>query len=163
MKNFKVGDKVYFPKVSANVFTVCTDYDTDEYPITVDEYTFTHDGKLYVEDALPVIYHATPENHKALEQLYGVEFEKPPTKPTSKEIIKALLDRGDRYVPCWVSDINEEPDEQNRVKLIYKYDEYNKYPYSCEDDSWVYATPFDIRTGQTITELPTVRNLENDL
>lgn len=160
---FKVGDLVYYPLRGTRIFQLKYS-NSQAYPVSIfyyldddDHYdTFTRGGLGYVDHTAPVIFHATEENHKLLEQLYGMKFEEPPVKPTSKDIIKALLDRGDKYVPCWVSDYNQEPNEQNRVELIYKYDEYSKYPYSCEDNSWVYATPFDIRTGKALVDISDV-------
>ena len=112
---------------------------------------FTHDGKLYVDDALPVIYHATPEMKAKLEDFYGVEFEAPPVKPTSREIIQAMLERGDEYVPCWVSN-SREPVCFDKWTFIYKV--ANGYYFDVEDTRWAYATPLDPRTDTKITELP---------
>lgn len=159
MNEFKVGDKVYCPKLSRKVLVPQeTVGGLGSYPLTISindtHYYFTFDGKYSSLDEVPSFHHATEENHALLEKLYGVEFEKPPAKPASKEIIQAMLDRGDKYIACWVSDDNPEPNEQDRMGLIYKYVEYSKYPYRCEDNSWKYATPFDIRTRQPITELP---------
>lgn len=91
-KEFKVGDKVYCPMYSTSILRVArnrTGYHSNSYPLAItvgrNHDTLTNYGKIRNADKQPVLFHATPENHKALEQLYGVEFEKPPVKPTSKE------------------------------------------------------------------------------
>ena len=80
MSKFKEGDKVYFPSESNKVLTIIHNGNDPEYPITLIGYTFvfTVYGKYIDRDPVPVLIHATPENHALLEQLYGVEFEKPP-------------------------------------------------------------------------------------
>ena len=94
-QEFKVGDKVYYPKEGNKVFTIEEDEYTILYPLRFGANTFTRDGRRHARDITPSLFHATPENHKALEQLYGDEFEKPPVKPTSKDIITGMLIRGD--------------------------------------------------------------------
>ena len=156
MNKFKIGDKVYFPKDGNKVFTIEEDEYTIRYPLRLGANTFTRDGRRHARDITPSIFHATPENHKALEQLYGVEFEKPSVKPTNREIIKAMLARGDKYVCCWVSDHQQEPDHSCVCYLISDYDgDAASFPYLISRGGcWKYATPFNPRTGETITELP---------
>ena len=63
-----------------------------------------------------------------------LEIEKPP-KPTRRDIIQAMLARGDKFVPCWISNNDETP---HRERCWWEYT--------------------DLRTGQPIgqpiTELP---------
>lgn len=161
MREFKVGDKVYFPRYSTRIQTVRADGFTSSphYKIAVcaDGYceTFLPNGKMLSFVELPQIFHATEENKAKLEALYGVEFEKPPVKPTSKEIVQEMLARGDKYVCCWVDDFDENPTADNSWDYITDYmDDY--YPFTISNGSgWKYATPFDPRTGEPITELPT--------
>ena len=145
MNKFKIGDKVYFPKDGNKVFTIEEDEYTIRYPLRFGANTFTRDGRRHARDITPSLFHATLENHKALEQLYGVEFEKPPVKPTSKEIIQAMLARGDKYVLCRVAEYV--------VALIERVCENGGY---IDDDGiiWDSAKPINPRTGETITELP---------
>lgn len=156
MREFKVGDLVYCPYYGTDVFEVQPnewDEDLDKYPLMIGDKTFTVHGKNFDHRPLREIFHATPENHELLEKLYGFEFEKPPTKPTSHDIIKSLLYRGYKCVPCWVSQNNEKPD--CNYKWVYIRSISNdRYIDEC-DLSWWYATPFDPRTGEPITELPT--------
>ena len=84
-KKFKVGDEVYYPMHSTSILRVGrnkTGYNPNIYPLGItvgsNHESLTNDGKIRNADKQPALFHATPENHKALEQLYGVEFEKPP-------------------------------------------------------------------------------------
>lgn len=82
MNTFKVGDLVYYPDRDTRVFQLDGRKSTGNYT-TVYIYsgyvceTFTPDGFRGSRDDIPKLFHATPENHTLLEQLYGVEFEKP--------------------------------------------------------------------------------------
>lgn len=160
MSKFKVGDRVYCPLVSTKVLTAEKDTsDGERYTINVCGVTFTSEGKLYGLDGLPALHHATPENHTRLEKLYGVEFEASPdgpTKPTSREIVRALLDKGNKYVPCWVSDRDKNPTHENIwVCICFVKDiKHDGCFLDVSGDTWKYATPFSLETGQPITELP---------
>ena len=90
-KEFKVGDFVYYPNENTQVFRleVCSDSEIfKDFPFAIEFYddndnefsyhTFTIKGLANINDELPLLFHATPENKAKLEALYGVEFEKPP-------------------------------------------------------------------------------------
>ena len=152
MNKFKIGDKVYFPKESNKVFTIEDTECTVSYPLRFGAITFTRDGRRHTRDITPSLFHATPENKAKLEALYGVEFETPPVKPTSREIIKAMLARGDKSVCCWVSDSSEDPTSSySWAFIISAFDDV--FIDEC-GTAWEFATPFNPRTGETITELP---------
>lgn len=154
MNKFKAGDKVYYPPISTKVLTAEKNiYNGEVYIIRVCNSTFTSEGKQYELDSLPTLLHATPENHALLEKLYGKEFQKPPTKPTSKDIIQALLNSGHRYVPCYVSNDFETPNEGSHLDFIICVKDDGKF-YNQFGRGWKYATPFSLETGQPITELP---------
>ena len=158
-KQFKAGDKVYYPIQSTEVLTIHQRDDSD-YPVLVDfggghTYTFTLNGKTYDGDVLPSIFHATPEIQAKLEDFYGVEFEAPPAKPSSSDIIQAMLTKGNKYIPCWVSDEIKEPDSSCAFCLIINYyGENTKFPFRTGYMAYRFATPFDPVTGEAITELP---------
>ena len=164
MSDFKAGDKVYYPPKSTKVLTV---YELDDsvYPIMVGlgnrhTYTLTIDGKIYTGDALPSIYHATPEMKAKLEDFYSVEFEAPPVKPTSSEIVDAKLDKSTEPVPCWVSnDTNcTQPTREDAWAFICQVCDYGRVSKHTYLDStgryWMHATPFNPHTFEAITELP---------
>lgn len=157
MSKFKAGDLVYYPQMGCGIFTLQAVRKSIMYPIKIcrDDFAefLTEDGKLYDHDQAAMIFHATPENHELLEKLYGVEFEKPPVKLTSREIIQAMFKRGDRSVTCWVSDTNENPDSHHTWAFIRSVSD--KLFIDKDGSAWRFATPFDRRTGEAITELPT--------
>lgn len=165
-KEFTADDLVYYPTMGTQVFQLdacrgldclplCIRFDGDEGVFVA----FTSTGLVHSTDQLPKIFHATEENHALLEKLYGVEFEVPPDgpiKPTSREIVRALLDKGNKYVPCWVSDRDKNPTHINMwVCICFVKDiKHDGCFLDANDDTWTYATPFDLKTGKEITELP---------
>lgn len=152
MSKFKAGDKVYFPQKSNKVLTL-KDNDTDApYILVTGTDTFTEDGKYREIDLLPSLLHATEENRAKLEAFHSIPFETAPPKPTSRDIIQAMLERGDLCVPCWASDSDENPDYTNACVLINLVSDGGFIDsYGIERK---YATPFNPITGQPITELP---------
>ena len=168
MNEFKAGDKVYCPIWSTKVLTLCV-RDNPKYPVFADMGSgympvFTIGGKGYIKDVLPSIFHATPEMKAKLEDFYGVEFEAPPTKPTSKEIVKAMLNKSTEPVPCWVSNNSDrtQPTRKDTWVFIEKDciedcddGRFSDFPYrDSTGKHWKYATPFDPHTVEAITELP---------
>ena len=83
MKEFKVGDKVYFPLKTTKVCTL-TERGSIGYPLSIflnynlESCTFI--GEFYENLGIPCIFHATQENKELLEKLHGVEFEAAPPK-----------------------------------------------------------------------------------
>lgn len=144
MNKFKVGDKVYCPhfhhhmsklyqsKISENLLAFET--------IQGNFIDITSDGKIWSEQGMVNdVFPATQEWYELLSKLYpDVNFEKPPIKKSSKEIIQALLDDGNAGVVCWVSDTAVEPTSDNYSAIITgidnAYTEHNATP-------WIYATP----------------------
>ncbi|OOS05981.1 hypothetical protein SAMN02745664_10219 [Moraxella cuniculi DSM 21768] len=168
MKKFKAGDKVYCPSLGREVYKVLENLSGGtDFPLCVHkgvkELTLTLEGFYYPTDPLLTILHATEENHALLEKLYGVEFEKPPAKPEPRAIIAALLEHN-KYVPCLVSDKDCEKDIIKRFNansddkvidcITQLLGDYNS-GYKGVDYRWKYAVPFDIKTGEVITQLPT--------
>ena len=155
-QEFKVGDKVYYPHFGTNILTLVQHARSSsllafEQPNKL--ISITKDGKMWdAQGTVSGIVHATPENHALLEQLYGVEFEKPPVKPTSKGIVKAMLARGDKNVCCWVSQSDEYPTRSSHLAFIGSVD--NDVFIDEYDAIWRFATPFNLHTGTEITELP---------
>lgn len=75
-----------------------------------------------------------------------------PTKPTSKDIIRAMHKSGIAYVPCWVSDSTEHPTPDD----VWVFIQFANDEFYLDDTGvrWKYATPFDHTTGKEITEIP---------
>lgn len=157
MNKFKVGDKVYCPIYGQKVYTVLSSINDEcsSYPIAVNNNTFTEDGRIYTRDSVGRLVHANEDNRLMLEKLYGVEFEKPPRELLGNEIVQAMLARGDKCVPCWVSDGNPRPHSTHDIELITHVDPNLDYVTSINGTEWNFATPFDPRTLEPITELPT--------
>ena len=161
-KEFKVGDLVYYPAQGTQVFQLEGNSGL-YYPLAITFYdddgdenfdTFTLEGFYSRAHKAPLIFHATPENKAKLDALYGVEFEEPPYKLTSRKIIQAKLDKGIGGVPCWVSDTNQQPTSKDYWTFIEKVKE-GHHPYTDKDGStWAFATPFDPDRCKAITELP---------
>lgn len=156
MKQFKEGDKVYIPMLSTKVLVVTIDapWRKAPYPIDIFSTTFTIDGKIREDDKLPLIFPATEKNHALLEELYGVEFEKPHRKALGNEIVQAMLARGDKYVPCWLSDGHQCPNSAQETDFVTAIADDLSYVTTVTGVTWNYATPFDPRTLEPITELP---------
>ena len=70
------------------------------------------------------------------------------------KIIKALLDRGEESVHCWVSDFDEEPNCDNVPDVIMQCNPNSVFPFYGKGVHWKYATPYDPVTNLPITELP---------
>ena len=86
-----------------------------------------------------------------------VEFEKPPAKPTSREIIKAKLNKSTEPIPCWVSNISDrtQPTRKDKWAFIKEVDTdpSSKFPYlDATGNWWMHATPFNPHTNKAITE-----------
>ena len=156
----KAGDKVYCPHISTQVFQLHNRSGSLSYPLGITYYddgterfiSFTLDGFEFKDNKTPQLFHATPEMKAKLEDLYGIKLEKPPVKPTSREIIQAMLDRGDKFVPCWVSNAHKHPVYVNKWVFICRVGD--DYYLDEAGTKWRYATPFDHKTEQPITELP---------
>jgi len=156
MSKFKEGDLVYCPSQGTKIFTLYSGGGTHPQPLML------YDGDIALgvfnangcdgEVDVPKLFHATPENKEKLEALYGVEFEPPPAIPTSRDIIKAMLARGDKCVPCYVSDVFDNPFHIHEWTFICTV-AYSRF-LANNKESYKYATPFDPRTGKPITELP---------
>ena len=160
MSKFKAGDLVYYPQLGHGIYRL-QETGLDVWPLIIrrdyfSKKRFRADGKIFGSDKAATIFHATPEVHEQLERLYGVEFEKPSVKPTSLEIIQAMLNKGEKSVPCWVSDSNEQPNAScpwAYIKMIIKQNDQILF-VDEQGVKWKYATPFDPKTDQPITELP---------
>ena len=162
-QEFKAGDKVYYPNKQAQIYTLkergSINYplaigDSINYPLVIEsissEPTFTPCGRIYMDDQLPSIFHATPENHELLCRLYGTEFEPPPKRKEPREIIKAMLKAGYDGVPC-KTDCNK---QYRFVCVNVSDDPYFPFVYDSldKDDAFSSAIPYYYQTGKTIID-----------
>lgn len=120
MEEFKVGDKVYCPKLGGGIYELLKNQNL-LYPLGV-EYHNACDcrGNINPNSKVPDVFHATLDNKAKLESLYGIEFEEP--KLTGSELTKKLLKDGHRVL-CFVSD----RDDCDAVKggIIRMINEFN--------------------------------------
>lgn len=139
---FKVGDKVY-KYGETDVKTVLEVFENGYMNISNYPYRVNHE----------VICHATPENHALLSKPFpAIEFEKPLKLLTGSDLTRAMLDKGWKYVPCFVG--NESDDFAQKTKLtdlIFALDGDRSKEF-VGDDVWKYAVPIDLRTGLPLTE-----------
>lgn len=141
-QTFKVGDKVYCFSFGVGVYTV-QPHHSKEYPLKIsngkEERSFKPDGRLWRDDPLQSLYHATEENRAALEQLHGLEFEAP-TKTGSDRVRELLAENPNRAVLCGVSDVSDSGAQNNGLVIITSCN--NTRFYSVEGVPWKYAVPF---------------------
>lgn len=117
MSKFKIGDKVYFPP-SENTKNITLEpnpfHRQKGYILLVGGVSFNDGGGFSPSDKEPSIYHATPENHALLEQMHGVEFEKPSVDNTSGHVGQAVsMANG-----IWVDVKDQLPPDDSSV-LVY--------------------------------------------
>lgn len=115
--------------------------------------SFTAEGKFDAENSSRQdFFPATPENIAAINQLYGADLKLP---MTPNEVVKAMLDRGDKYVVCKVSDVGYARALQVAdIRVIVRSVNYNQTNVVMDVDNgtWQYAIPIDPKTGLEITE-----------
>ena len=160
--NLKHDDLVYYPVASNSPIRV-DEYDTytlgRAYPINIPlrekgEHSFTREGKTYTCDKNPTIFPATQEWYEKLVRVYPNLETPPPPKKSSMDVIKAMLDDGYYRIPCYVSVINEEPNDAMCIDLIFDIDDSgsSSTPCRCVGGKWKYARPFDVKTGRVIVD-----------
>lgn len=97
--------------------------------------------------------HATlAEVDKLVKSKDNLVVSEQPTKPTRKDIIRAMHKLGIVYVPCWVSESTEHPTPDD----VWVFVQFATDEFYLDDagSRWKYATPFDPTTGREITEMP---------
>lgn len=156
---FKVGDKVYFPRLS-NKLCVIDQGQEDDYVDEVNgskalaemqsDLDFVYDQKtkswLWNEkDCAPQLLHATPENYEMLCKLYPhIEFEAPPKPLTGIELAKKLIAKGHNYLVV---------DTVIGIRVLTRLEgntliDSNNVRLDELDD----ITPLDDETGEPLTE-----------
>ena len=143
---FKVGDKVYIP----NIKNLCT--------IRNDGKVITSNGQYYcnLSDSHDLCFVlATQENYEMLCKLYPhIEFEQPPKPLKGSDLARAMLDKGWKFVPCYVHDESDD-EAMNRKHYVSVKKETPKSGYNFSGtgaNDWRYAVPIDPRTGEPLTE-----------
>lgn len=140
---FKVGDKVYY-RADEEIFVISDVSDFGDVQIK-DWREDYHNSKYFC--------HATQENYERLQATFPrIEFEKPPKPLTGSDLARAMLDKGWKYVPCYVSNTSD----KNAVELddcgvIYTVNHNGNFQDGY-GETWCYVVPFDLRTGEPLTE-----------
>lgn len=155
--NFKEGDRVYYPAATNEVLQVDSNLYVS-YICAGDEGTSAkiyNGGKFYSFHRNPAFFPATQEWYDKLVHVYpDLEKPAPPSVEKAKQIIQKMRDDGWRYVPCCVSNSKELPtryDNKEYIDCIIKRDP-DGYNFGGLYGNWVYATPFDPRTGNPIAD-----------
>ena len=139
---FKVGDKVYYGS-EPDVLTIL-EFDVDGWARMDSWAGFVDSSRLC---------HATPDNYERLQATFSdIEFEQPPKPLTGSDLARAMLDKGWRYVPCYVSNTSD----KNAVELddcgvIYTVNHNGNFQDGY-GETWCHVVPFDPRTGEPLTE-----------
>lgn len=161
---FKVGDKVYCPSLlDGSIYIVRENsrYLNDGCELFVindheDCFDFESDGSNQYNN--PIVYHATEENRQALQVLHpDIKFEAPPKPLTGSDLARAMLDKGWKYVPCYISDSSDthalERQTRNAAVIIGTHKDHPSFFIYGSGKSFIYhAVPFDPRTGEPLTE-----------
>ena len=99
--------------------------------------------------------HATPENHAMLSKLYPhIEFEQPPKELKGSDLCRAMLEKGWKYVPCYVHDGSDD-EAINRKHYVSVKNETPRSGYNFSGtgaNDWKYAVPIDPRTGEPLIQ-----------
>ena len=144
---FKVGDKVY-KYGETDVKTVLEVFEDGYMRISNYPHRVNHE----------VICHATPENHAMLSKPYPhIEFEQPPKPLTGSDLARAMLDKGWKYVPCYISDSSDthalERQTRNAAVIIGTHKDHPSFFIYGSGKSFIYhAVPFDPRTGEPLAQ-----------
>lgn len=163
MREFKVGDKVYFPYYGTDIFEVKSNEfneNLEKYPLMIGSKTFTIHGKMFDQSCLQDIFHATPENNELLNKLYDCYFAIAPNPTMAEKIIMAHIEK-QGYAVCFVSDFDDVMlDDDKRCSIItaVEFDDGDGSSYftsNIDSETYFYAVPIDPVTGKEITELPT--------
>lgn len=138
---FKVGDKVY-KYGETDVKTVLEVFEDGCMCISNYPHRVNHE----------VVCHATPENHAMLSKPYPhIEFEQPPKELKGSDLCRAMLEKGWKFIPCYVSDDSDQNAiDHEYVDLIACKD--HLFRNSINGYGHEYAVPFDPRTGEPLTQ-----------
>ncbi|WFF39249.1 hypothetical protein LU290_03235 [Moraxella nasibovis] len=151
--NFKEGDKVYYPTVSNKALTLRASVGSGPYIVGLvwggigDKDSFTADGKRYHTDPNPSIFPATQEWYDKLVHVYP-DLENPPTQKGAIDIILAMIEADWGYIPCRVSD---DEDDFDYVDLINSIILTSTASYVGSKE-WKFAVPFDPQTNKNIID-----------
>lgn len=141
---FEVGNKVY-KYGETDVKTVLEVFENGYMRISNYPHRVNHE----------VLCHATPENHALLSKPFpAIEFEQPPKELKGSDLCRAMLEKGWKYVPCYVHDGSDD-EAINRKHYVSVKNETPRSGYNFSGtgaNDWKYAVPIDPRTGEPLTQ-----------
>ena len=137
---FKAGDKVYVG-LTGKIAQVTGIIDDD----VVNVANKNNEVRAWVSN----ICHATQENYERLQATFpDIEFEQPTKELTGSDLCRAMLDKGWKYVLCWVSNYGE--DMRGAIDFVYSRNHSGQF--KAGGGNFNHAVPFDPRTGEPLTE-----------
>ena len=141
---FSVGEKVYFG--TAPDIKIVSDVNNDNTVRFFGEFDWVSDNHCCP---------ATQENYERLQATFQhIKFDAPPKPLTGSDLCRAMLDKGWKYVPCYVHDGSD--DEAMKRKLyvsVKKETPKSGYNFSGTGaNDWRYAVPIDPKTGERLTQ-----------
>ena len=143
---FKAGDKVYVG-LTGKIAQV-TEIIDDE---VVNVANKNNEVRAWISN----ICHATPENYERLQATFtDIEFEPPPKELAGSDLCRAMLEKGWKYVPCYVHDGSDD-EAINRKHYVSVKNETPRSGYNFSGtgaNDWKYAVPIDPRTGEPLTQ-----------
>lgn len=149
---FKAGDLVYYPNRGTKIYELQESNSLDFLLEIKNSSTWTlfrSNGKANSLKDITQIFHATEDNCYLLSKLYGIEFEKPRTRQVVEHLLKTH-----KYVACYTSDFDETPSPDSVKNFITHIRDGVALPFVDDEcNMWRYAVPFDIKTGEVITEI----------
>ena len=141
---FEVGNKVY-KYGDTDVKTVLEVFENGYMRISNYPYRVNHE----------TLCHATPKNHAVLSKPFpAIEFEQPAKELKGSDLCRAMLEKGWKYVPCYVHDGSDD-EAINRKHYVSVKNETPRSGYNFSGtgaNDWKYAVPIDPRTGEPLTE-----------
>ena len=144
---FKVGDKVYCLLLEPKIFTILkVDGDNDNDVQFAGEFGWASGYSCC---------HANQENYERLQAIFPrIEFEPPPKELAGSDLCRAMLEKGWKYVPCYVHDGSDD-EAINRKHYVSVKNETPRSGYNFSGtgaNDWKYAVPIDPRTGEPLTQ-----------
>lgn len=149
---FKAGDLVYYPSRGTEIYKLQESNRLD-FPLEIKHgpiwMFFRSNGRINSMNYMTQLFHATEENCYLLSKLYGIGFEKPRTRQVVEHLLKTH-----KYVACYTSDFDETPSPDSVKNFITHIHDSATLPFVDDEcNMWRYAVPFDIKTGEVITEI----------
>ena len=146
VSEFKAGDPVYWG-LKSKIFKIHRFMSANVLEVELDGgVTSVHKDELCP---------ATLENYGKLCSLFErIDFEQPPKLLTGSDLCRAMLEKGWKYVPCYVHDGSDD-EAINRKHYVSVKNETPRSGYNFSGtgaNDWKYAVPIDPRTGEPLTE-----------